>query len=148
MTCPSNAPSCPSCPNGEICQIISQNCTQCAQSLCVDPVSVGEPVSNSSNGPNTGAIAGGIAGAAVVVIGCLVGIFSWYIRKKKRAERDLDVWLDKSPHSTEDEDKESRRHTGSTSNHPSVLPFYPTSLNILVWCRPPFHYIDGYVTSF
>jgi protein OPY2 len=121
VPCPTMAPSCPSCPDGQICQIISQNCTQCAQSLCVDSSSVGEPGSSPS-GPNTGAIAGGIAGALVVVIGCLVGVFSWYIRKKKRAAQDLDIWLDKSAHSTEDEEKESRRHTGSTTQHPNVFP--------------------------
>lgn len=127
VTCPANPPACPACPKGQECQITSQSCTQCAQSLCIDSQSLSTlagPVSPTAKGSNnTGAIAGGIVGA-LLVVGCVVGGFFWYIRKKRRATHDMDVWLDKAEANAEDNEKDPRRATGATVGHDSVrFPF-------------------------
>lgn len=101
MTCPANPPACPACDQGEECQITSQSCTQCAQSQCISSVSLG--LATPTPKPNTGAIAGGIVAALLVIGAIAAGVF-FFVRKKKRATRDMDQWLDKSENSIEEEE--------------------------------------------
>jgi protein OPY2 len=111
VTCPANPPACPDCDQGEECQIISQNCTQCAQSLCINPVSLG--LATPTPKPNTGAIAGGIVAALLVIVAIAAGFF-FFVRKKRRATRDMDQWLDKSGKPIEEEEMDDQgRPTGT-----------------------------------
>jgi len=131
VTCPPNPPACPACDNGEVCQITSQSCTQCAQSLCIQASSVGNLSTSPTDptaGPNVAAIAGGIVGA-LVVAGCVAGGLFWYVRKKKRATRDMDVWLDKTSNGEADDEK-SMAHG---SIHPVLSPDFS---NLLIPFRP------------
>jgi len=125
VSCPENPPACPVCLQGQECQITSQSCTQCSQSLCIDSQSLSTlagTVTPSTKGPNTGAIAGGIVGA-LVVVGCVAGAFFWYIRKRRRITHDMDAWLDKDEANVMDNEKEARRATGGTAAHESVRSF-------------------------
>ena len=63
------------------------------------------------------AIAGGIIGA-LVVVGCVAGGLFWYVRKKKRATRDMDVWLDKTSNGEADDEKSM----ADGSIHPVLSP--------------------------
>jgi len=122
VSCPSTPPPCPSCPAGQECQITSQSCQQCAQSLCISVSQLGFEPSTSptpSKGPDTGAIAGGIVGAFVLVV-CIAGITFWYLRKKKQAQEDLDRWLDKTENPSEDEEKDPKLQSGMEP-HDSVV---------------------------
>lgn len=117
VSCPSTPPPCPVCPEGQECTITSQSCTQCAQSVCIaaSQVGIAPSATPAPSGPNTGAIAGGIVGAFVLVV-CVAGVMFWYVRKKKRAVEDMDEWLDKTEHPTEDDEKDLTLHP-----HDSVL---------------------------
>jgi hypothetical protein len=95
VTCPANPPACPACPAGQECQITSQSCQQCAQSQCISSSTLTTLVSTTASPPpgsNTGAIAGGIVGA-LVLAGIAAGVLFWYIRKKKQATEEMDMWL-------------------------------------------------------
>jgi hypothetical protein len=70
----------------------------------------------TSQGPNTGAIAGGIVGA-LVLAGVAAGVLFWYIKKKKQATEEMDVWLSNAAKTGESEEKLSPR-----SGHDSVVP--------------------------
>ena len=121
VTCPANPPACPECPDGQACQITSQSCTQCAQSLCIDSTSIGSPETSSpTKGPNTGAIAGGIV-AAIVVVGGIVGGVFWYVRKKRQVTRDMDLWLDKTSPSIEEKSEPSRQTSAVFANDPVMI---------------------------
>ena len=122
ITCPTNPPECPECPNGQECQITSQSCTQCAQSLCIDSTSLGNLAGSPTpqKGPNTGAIAGGIV-AALMLVGCIAGGVFWYIRKRRQATRDMDVWLDKTGSSIEEEKNEPSPQTSAASANVPVI---------------------------
>jgi hypothetical protein len=64
-----------------------------------------------------GAIAGGIVGA-LILVGCVAGVLFWYIRRKKRASEEMDVWLDNTKN-VEEEEKEPGQ-TASIRTHGSV----------------------------
>jgi len=116
VQCPVNPPACPVCPAGEECQIISQSCTQCAQSVCISTASLnqlqGNTVAAPSSGPNTGAIVGGIVGA-IVAVSCLAGGLFWYLRKKRRTTQEMDLWMENTKKL--EEEKSSPRQTVVTT---------------------------------
>lgn len=116
VQCPVNPPACPVCPAGEECQIISQSCTQCAQSVCISTASLnqlqGNTVAAPSSGPNTGAIVGGIVGA-IVAVSCLAGGLFWYLRRKRRTTQEMDLWLENTKKL--EEEKSSPRQTVVTT---------------------------------
>ena len=119
VPCPANPPACPVCPRGQECQITSQSCTQCAQSLCIDSKSLSTLTGTGSNlatGPDTGAIAGGIVGA-IIFVGCVAGGVFWYLRKRRQAAHDMDVWLDKTEANCDANEKEGRPTTATPSVH-------------------------------
>lgn len=121
ITCPTNPPACPECPEGQACQITSQSCTQCAQSLCIDTTALGTVgTATPTKGPNTGAIAGGIV-AAIVVVGCIVGGIFWYIKKKRQATRDMDLWLDKPASSIEEKPEPNHQTLAASANAPVII---------------------------
>ncbi|KAG8860815.1 hypothetical protein FRB91_000603 [Serendipita sp. 411] len=80
VTCPSNqVVECnPLCGENQQCIVSSRTCTQCATATCVD-----NPRSSGSNKPNTGAIAGGVI-AALLVVALGLG-YIWYRRRKQAA---------------------------------------------------------------
>lgn len=121
VTCPLITPPCPVCPSGSECQIISQSCTQCAQAQCISSTSLNNLAGNGQAAPaksNMGAIAGGIVGA-LVAVGCIAGALFWYIRRKRRATEERDMWLENSKN-IEEEEKDPRQ-TASIHTHGSVF---------------------------
>jgi hypothetical protein len=74
-----------------------------------------------------GAIAGGIVGA-LVAVGCIAGVLFWYIRRKRRATEEMDVWLDNSKN-IEEEEKDPRQ-TASIHTHESVFCVEKASLMV------------------
>lgn len=124
VSCPTNPPECPVCPEGQACQITSQSCTQCADSSCINTTVLNVGTSTSNQGPKTGVIAGGIV-AAIVVLGCIIGGIFWYIKKKRQATRDMDIWLDKATASI---DEKSERQTSAAIANGSVIIFCGSDL--------------------
>src|SRR5579859_6267146 len=119
VPCPANPPACPVCPSGQECQIISQSCTQCAMSQCIPTSTLNDLPGNATPVPqtsNTGTIAGGIAGAVVLIL-AIVGIIFYWRRKKRVQAEELDAWLSSA---VSTEEKSCR---GSTSNRGTVYFF-------------------------
>jgi hypothetical protein len=58
--------------------------------------------------------------AAIVVLGCIIGGIFWYIKKKRQATRDMDIWLDKATASI---DEKSERQTSAAVANESVIIF-------------------------
>lgn len=87
---------CPSCPSGQSCQYtVPTDCTQeCAQAVCVstggspsedDGGSKGGNNDDGGDGPNVGAIAGGVIGGVIVI--AILTYLAWrFLIKPKRAE--------------------------------------------------------------
>ena len=84
VQCPATPPSCQICPIGEVCVITSQNCTQCAQSLCLNEDSLGTGPPPSKKGSSMGAMAGGIVAGVVLLAALAVGGF-FFLRKRRAA---------------------------------------------------------------
>jgi hypothetical protein len=76
------------------------------------------PTAVPPKGPNSGAIAGGIVGA-LVIAGIVAGVIFWYIRKKKRATEEMDVWL-----SATQENEASEKDPSVAPSHHSVPPLF------------------------
>ncbi|KUI58475.1 Protein OPY2 [Cytospora mali] len=98
VVCQDGSPSCPSCPDGQECQIsVPLDCTQCPQAYCAASASSssGSP-SKSSSKASGGAIAGAvIGGLALVAIVGVVTYFVWkHCVKNKRAQMEQAAWDD------------------------------------------------------
>ncbi|KPI40592.1 uncharacterized protein AB675_7651 [Cyphellophora attinorum] len=113
VQCPSEGPSCPTCPNGETCQLISKTCDNCAYTTCIKvgalPGQIPEPSSSTPVAPIAGGVVGGIAGLAVIVF----VIWWFWLRPKKKAGI---VWADEKRATLRDNQSTaaSRRSVAST----------------------------------
>ncbi|KAI9710695.1 MAG: hypothetical protein M1820_002528 [Bogoriella megaspora] len=93
VQCPNATPSCPVCPSGQICSQTTQSCTQCAAASCVPSTDAAAdpPPSSSNNGPNVGAIAGGVIGGVVFI--ALLTFLVWrFIIKPRRDQYEQEEW--------------------------------------------------------
>jgi hypothetical protein len=87
VSCDSTAPSCPVCDEGYTCTMISQSCSQCATTKCVQMSTSASSSSHSSDGggSNVGAIAGGVIGG-VAFVAIVTFLIWWFFVRKKRSE--------------------------------------------------------------
>ncbi|KAF2185969.1 hypothetical protein K469DRAFT_687407 [Zopfia rhizophila CBS 207.26] len=92
LQCDKEAPSCSPCPAGQICVQTPPSCSACAHVSCV-PENL-DPTSGSSkkdNGPNVGAIAGGVVGGVVFI--AIVTFIIWkFCLKGRRRQQDEGEW--------------------------------------------------------
>ncbi|GIZ42173.1 hypothetical protein CKM354_000545100 [Cercospora kikuchii] len=83
VECEPQTPTCPACPEGDICSLVPQSCDSCAHMVCIaNP----NPTPKAEK-PNVGAIAGGVIGG-VVFISLIVFLFWRYWIKKRRQEQE------------------------------------------------------------
>jgi len=86
VQCPDVTPTCPTCKDGQICSLVPLDCNTCPYMTCIANPSPAP----KSQGPNVGAIAGGVVGgvAAVALIVFLVWRF-WIKKRREQQEMEL-----------------------------------------------------------
>ncbi|KAL3424604.1 Protein OPY2 [Phlyctema vagabunda] len=102
--CATETPSCPTCPDGQICQLIPPSCDACQSTTCVASASSSSNSSPSSSksddGPNTGAIAGGVIGGVLAI--AIITYLVWrFCIKTKRQQYEQEDWI--QDHGEEDD---------------------------------------------
>ncbi|KAE8384623.1 hypothetical protein BDV23DRAFT_166479, partial [Aspergillus alliaceus] len=116
VSCDSTAPTCPKCPAGEICTMVSQSCDQCATTKCIKTSSSSSSQDSSSGGSNVGAIAGGVVGG-VVALGLIMVLVWWFFVRKKRAQYDQQQGAsDGEKSSTFADARQARKSTNSIAS--------------------------------
>ncbi|KAF1811868.1 hypothetical protein P152DRAFT_35660 [Eremomyces bilateralis CBS 781.70] len=89
LQCPPMKLDCPACKDGEVCVQQADDCDVCASVSCVPVGQSGATESgqlgNKSEGPNVGAIAGGVAGG-VVALAFITFLVWWFMIRKKKDE--------------------------------------------------------------
>lgn len=92
--CSSQSPSCPECPDNQICSLVPPTCDECQKTVCVAssaaPSSVSSSTSTSSSGPNVGAIAGGVVGGVAVIAAVTYLVWRFCIKNKRQAYQEED----------------------------------------------------------
>ncbi|KXT15209.1 hypothetical protein AC579_1358 [Pseudocercospora musae] len=86
VQCPPETPTCGSCPNGQICSLVPQNCIDCAHTECI----ANPNPSPKSDSPNVGAIAGGVIGGVVFMSVVMFLLWRFWI-KKRREQQELEA---------------------------------------------------------
>ena len=85
VQCPDEQPSCPQCPAGQQCQLISKSCDACASTKCVQigqlPGQIPEQSSSTPVAPIAGGVVGGLFGLAAI----LFVLWWFWLRPKKKA---------------------------------------------------------------
>lgn len=86
MECQDGSPTCPSCSDGEECQItVPLDCTQCAKAYCTAVSSTSTSTAKSSSKTSSGAIAGAVVGGVVLVALVIIAVyFVWKHKIKNR----------------------------------------------------------------
>lgn len=116
-------PACPSCPSGTACVQNSQTCTSCVTMSCISTAGTGTSSASSSgsavapvdNGPNTGAIVGGVIGG-IAAIAILVYLTWRFCIKNKRGQYEPD-WVEFQHEPTDAEKDFSFRRDQRASTH-------------------------------
>jgi hypothetical protein len=120
VECAPGTPVCGTCPTGQICSITIKSCDACQQTSCIPDPDASSAGSNSSvsndNGPNVGAIAGGVIGG-LAVVGLLTYLVWKFCIKNKRQEYAESEWVDEYHDATPAEkDFEFRRDQRSSTH--------------------------------
>ncbi|KAF2718776.1 hypothetical protein K431DRAFT_305787 [Polychaeton citri CBS 116435] len=98
--CPSETPSCPpNCKANEICSLVPVDCNECAYMVCI----ANPNPAPKSNGPNVGAIAGGVVGG-VAFMAVVVFCFYWFWIRKRRQQQEADGWVSEDEWEEEEDD--------------------------------------------
>lgn len=79
---PSVVPTCPTCPNGQVCSLVPFDCNTCQHAICVANPSPAPPAA----GPNVGAIAGGVIGGVFFVATVVYLVWRFWIKKRREQE--------------------------------------------------------------
>lgn len=118
--CPAETPKCPTCPSGQLCALIPQNCDKCQRTECVAqsvPSSpTPEPTTKSSSKPNVPAIAGGVI-AGVVLIAVFTYLVWRFCIKNKRQQYEQDDWIEDPVESLPTEKDFAMRRDARASTH-------------------------------
>lgn len=103
---------------GEKCSVAIQTCDACQSTKCIPDPSYTAPAvaSSTSNGPNTGAIAGGVGGG-VVVIAVIVYLVWRFCIKTKRQQYESEDWVEFQEEPTEAEKEIALRRDARMSTH-------------------------------
>ncbi|KAF3390324.1 hypothetical protein F1880_009404 [Penicillium rolfsii] len=105
-TCDS-VPTCPACPDGQTCTMTAQTCDSCATTKCVSASTNTVP---PSDGPNVGAIAGGVVGGVIALAVILLLIWWFVVRKRRNAQAE------EKDHSTFNAARDGRQSTQSIAS--------------------------------
>ncbi|EAW09964.1 uncharacterized protein ACLA_041860 [Aspergillus clavatus NRRL 1] len=117
VQCDSAAPKCPVCDEGYTCTMISQSCSQCATTKCIQSSSSGNSGSDGSSngGSNAGAIAGGVIGG-VACIAIVTFLIWWFFVRKKRSNQEQQVGTPGEKRSVFEDTRQSRKSTNSIAS--------------------------------
>ena len=85
VQCPSGAPSCPTCPEGQTCSLQSQSCDTCASTTCVKIGSLPGQATPKTSAP-IGAIVGGVIGGVIVLVIATYLLYRFVLKRKQKAE--------------------------------------------------------------
>lgn len=86
VKCPTETPTCPDCPGGEICSLVPQDCNACAHMTCIANPSPA-PATDKTN---VGAIAGGVIGGVAFMAVVMFFLWRFWI-KKRREQQELEA---------------------------------------------------------
>lgn len=86
VTCSLTPPPCPSCATNEVCSLTGGGCNTCAVTQCIKiGAQSADSSSSAKEGPNAGAIAGGVIGG-IAVVGLMTYLVYRFCIKKRREE--------------------------------------------------------------
>lgn len=89
VICPTTAPVCPECPNGQVCNQLTRTCSTCPEFVCV------KGDSGSGSGKPIGAIVGGVVGGVGgVAVLAVIGFYLYYklvYRKKNPRSANIEM---------------------------------------------------------
>ena len=112
-TCPENCAS-----EGKVCQFtVSLDCTKCAESICIAPDPSPASAGGGGSRPNTGAIAGGVAGGLVLIAIATYLVWRFFVKTKRQQisqdilDDDLDVKAEAEKDFAARRDQRSSTHT-------------------------------------
>jgi len=119
--CSPDTPVCPSCPDDQICSLVTRTCGKCQETICVaapaNPTSVSSPTSNPSrSGPNVGAIAGGVIGGLLLIAAVTYLVWRFCI-KTKRQQYEQEDWTEDPSESQPAEKDFTMRRDARASTH-------------------------------
>lgn len=141
VECPSSTGSCPTCADGEQCQMVLQTCDACASYVCTKTSSSSTASATAtavaaSKSNNAGAIAGGVVGGVVVILAvAMFLLWRFYYKPRK-------VLKDQMTADAEKEGNPSQTNRLSTETLTSLAPSnFARSSNII-----PIAYIPGVTT--
>ncbi|KAF2429404.1 hypothetical protein EJ08DRAFT_277695 [Tothia fuscella] len=128
VNCPPVAPSCPACKPDEVCNQTLGDCTSCPSATCVKTTNSGSTTTVSSgggDGPNIGAIVGGVVGG-VAIIGIIVFCIWKFWLKGRRHEveeewDDPDYPLEKPDNSVFSRNRDARSSTHTVASMASTV---------------------------
>ncbi|KAI1799091.1 hypothetical protein F4811DRAFT_128576 [Daldinia bambusicola] len=100
IKCETGAPACPPCADDEICQFTIQSCDECSQAFCLKDPTAGSATATASQGPNAGAIAGGVVGG-LAAIGIITYLVWRFCIKSKRSQYEAEQWQGDVEHTKE-----------------------------------------------
>lgn len=95
LECPNISPSCPQCAPDETCSMSSQSCNSCPFTSCIKIgtlPTVGSPP--HKNAPIAGAVAGGVIGGVVLIIGVTFLVWRFCIRNRRREYDETEGTID------------------------------------------------------
>ena len=120
--CPNETPSCPTCPDNQICSLVPPTCEECQKTICVASSAAPSTISSSStkspsSGPNVGAIAGGVIGGVVAIAAVTYLVWRFCI-KTKRQQYEQEDWTEDRDESTLEAEKDfTMRRDARASTH-------------------------------
>lgn len=120
VECQDGSPTCPSCSDGEECQVtVPLDCTQCAKAYCTAVASTSTTTSKSSSKASSGAIAGAVVGGVVLVALVILAVyFVWKHKiKNRRSQFTQGSWEEDGGYSDGQHEKDfaARRATRASS---------------------------------
>lgn len=130
LECPDVNPSCPECPSGQTCIQIAKGCHSCAQNICVSQAQAGISQTSinggGSNGPNIGAIAGGVIGGIFFIAIITYLIWRFFLKGRRRETEELypedyDPYGEKSPETDFTPSSAARQSTHSVRSMASTV---------------------------
>jgi len=119
--CPNETPSCPTCPDNQICSLVPPTCEECQKTICVASSAAPSTISStfsksSSSGPNVGAIAGGVIGGVLAIAAITYLVWRFCI-KTKRQQYEQDDWTEDREESLAAEKDFTMRRDARASTH-------------------------------
>jgi len=98
--CPDTIPPCPTCPGDQTCTAVipDDTCHECPKNVCAAALPMPTaPPQPSSNGPSTGAIAGGVIGGVALIAAVTYLVWRFCI-KTKRQPLESEAWDEEQDH--------------------------------------------------